>query len=199
MLIMGAEKKTAGQLFLHGKEVEIRKPADAVDRGIGYVSEDRKQLALILDMTVRENLTMAVHNKVVNRYGFLDAKKEREISKRYIDRLRIKVSSPENTVESLSGGNQQKVVISKWLATEPEILILDEPTRGIDVGAKAEVHKIITDLADRGVSIILISSEMQEVLALSDRILVIHEGKLRATLDRDEASQEKIMSAALID
>ncbi len=199
MLLMGAEKKTAGQILLHDKEVDIRKPADAVSRGIGYVSEDRKQLALILEMTVRENLTMAVHNKVTNRYGFFDARKERVIARQYIDRLRIKVSSQENIVESLSGGNQQKVVISKWLATEPEVLILDEPTRGIDVGAKAEVHKIITDLADRGVSIILISSEMQEVLALSDRILVIHEGRLKATLGREEASQEKIMSAALID
>ncbi|MFP4427359.1 MAG: sugar ABC transporter ATP-binding protein [Spirochaetaceae bacterium] len=199
MLLMGAEKKTSGQVFLHGKEVDIRTPADAVNRGIGYVSEDRKQLALILEMTVRENITMAVHNKVINRYGFFDAKRERVIAREYIDRLRIKVSSQENIVESLSGGNQQKVVISKWLATEPEVLILDEPTRGIDVGAKVEVHKIITDLADRGVSIILISSEMQEVLALSDRILVIHEGKLKATLDKEEASQEKIMSAALIE
>lgn len=199
MLLMGAEKKTEGSVFLNGEEIDIRKPSDAVERGIGYVSEDRKQLALILDMTVRENLTMAIHNKVTNRYGFLDARKERELSKQYIDRLRIKVSSQENIVESLSGGNQQKVVISKWLATEPQVLILDEPTRGIDVGAKAEVHRIITDLADRGVSIVLISSEMQEILALSDRVLVIHEGRLKATLDREEASQEKIMSAALID
>jgi len=197
MLIMGAEKKTGGQIWLDGSPVEIRKPADAVQRGIGYVSEDRKQLALVLEMSVRENVTMAVHPRILNRFGFFDADKEKEVVQQFVNRLRIKISSQENVVESLSGGNQQKVVISKWLATEPKVLILDEPTRGIDVGAKAEVHRIITDLADHGVSILLISSELQEVLALSDRVLVLHEGRLKATLDRSEATQERIMSAAL--
>jgi ABC-type sugar transport system ATPase subunit len=149
-------------------------------------------------MSVRENLTMSIHG-MVRRLGlFLSRAKENRVTDDFIASLDIKVSSREQIINNLSGGNQQKVVIAKWLATRPRILILDEPTRGIDVAAKAEVHRMISQLADQGVSIILISSELPEILALSDRVLVMHEGRVKATLDRSEASQESIMAAALM-
>ena len=196
-LIIGAEPKTSGTVALEGREVDIRHPADAVALGIAYASEDRKRLGLILPMTVRENMTMAVHDRVSNRAGLLSAAKEQEVTSRYIDRFRIKVSSSEQVVRNLSGGNQQKVVLGKWLAIKPKVLILDEPTRGIDVGAKAEVHKIMAELADEGVAILMISSELPEVLHVSDRILVLHEGRLTADIPRHEATEERIMKAAV--
>jgi ribose transport system ATP-binding protein len=196
-LLIGAERKTSGTISLEGREVDIRHPVDAVALGIGYASEDRKRLGLILPMTVRENMTMAVHEKVRNKAGLLSARKEREVTTRYIDRFRIKVSSSEQVVRNLSGGNQQKVVLGKWLAIKPKVLILDEPTRGIDVGAKAEVHKIMAELADEGVAILMISSELPEVLHVSDRILVLHEGRLTANILRAEATEERIMKAAV--
>jgi ABC-type sugar transport system ATPase subunit len=154
-------------------------------------------LGLFLPMTVREKLTMSVHNRVKNRFGLISPFREREITDGYINRLRIKVSSQEQVVRNLSGGNQQKVVLGKWLAIRPKVLILDEPTRGIDVGAKAEVHKIIAELADEGVAILMISSELSEILHVSDRILVLHEGRLTADLKREEATEELIMKAAV--
>ncbi|MCY3022199.1 MAG: ATP-binding cassette domain-containing protein [Planctomycetota bacterium] len=196
-LLMGAERKTAGTIVLNGREVRIGHPADAVRAGIGYASEDRKQLGLVLPMTVRENTTLAVHGKILNRAGLISAGKENEITDRYIEQLRIKVSSREQVTRNLSGGNQQKVVLAKWLAILPRVLILDEPTRGIDVGAKAEVHKIIADLADEGVSILVISSELPEILNISDRILVMHEGRLTGDMPREEASEERVMKAAV--
>jgi ABC-type sugar transport system ATPase subunit len=196
-LLMGADQKTAGTVQLDGRDVRIRHPADAVALGMGYASEDRKRLGLVLPMTVRENLTMSVHDRIQNRFGLISPAKEAEVTSHYIDRLRIKVSTPEQVVRNLSGGNQQKVVLGKWLAIRPKLLILDEPTRGIDVGAKAEVHKIIAELADAGVAILMISSELPEVLHVSDRILVLHEGRLTANLTRQEASEETIMRAAV--
>jgi len=194
---MGADRKTGGEVMLEGQKVEINHPADAVALGIGYASEDRKRLGLVLPMNVRENMTMSVHERIRNRLGLISAARESEITRRYVDRLRIKVSSPEQVVRNLSGGNQQKVVLGKWLAIRPKVLILDEPTRGIDVGAKAEVHKIIAELADEGVAILMISSELPEVLHVSDRILVLHEGRLTAEFSREEATEEKIMRAAV--
>jgi ABC-type sugar transport system ATPase subunit len=179
--------------------VRISSPSDAVAAGLAYIPEDRKTQALILPMCVRENLTMSIHSAVKWLGTFISARKENAVTDSYISSLGIKVSNREMVINNLSGGNQQKVVIAKWLATHPRILILDEPTRGIDVAAKAEVHRMISELADQGVSVILISSELQEVLALSDRVLVMHEGRVKAILDRAEASQETIMSAALIE
>jgi ABC-type sugar transport system ATPase subunit len=196
-LLMGAERKTNGIVLLEGQPVEINHPAQAVALGIGYASEDRKRLGLVLPMTVRENMTMSVHGRVKNRLGLLSAAREKEVTHRYIDRLRIKVSNQEQVVRNLSGGNQQKVVLGKWLAIRPKVLILDEPTRGIDVGAKAEVHKIIAELADEGVAILMISSELPEIIHVSDRILVLHEGRLTADLSREEATEERIMKAAV--
>lgn len=196
-LIMGAEKKTAGQILLDGKPVAITDPSVAVAHGIGYASEDRKRLGLILPMTVRENATMTVHRRVANRFGLISARKENAITDDFIGRLQIKVSSREQVIRNLSGGNQQKVVLAKWLAIQPRVLILDEPTRGIDVGAKAEVHKIIAELADQGVTILMISSELPEVLHVADRVLVMHEGRLTADLPREQATEENIMRAAV--
>ena len=184
---------------MRGKRTRIDSPVDAVGNGIAYLPEDRKTFGLILGMTTRDNLTLGIHRKVAAAGGFISRRKEEQVSDRFIDELHIKVENREQKAENLSGGNQQKVVIGKWLATEPQVLILDEPTRGIDVGAKAEVHRIISELADNGVGILLISSEMPEVLHLSDRILVMHEGTVTAELSREEATQELIMEAAVAD
>jgi ABC-type sugar transport system ATPase subunit len=196
-LLIGAEKKTSGTILLNGQEVSIRHPADAVAHRIGYAPEDRKTVGLVLPMTVRENTTMSVHPKIRNRFRLISAAKENEMTDDYIGKLQIKVSSREQVARNLSGGNQQKVVLAKWLAIQPQVLILDEPTRGIDVGAKAEVHRLIADLADEGVAILMISSELPEILHVCDRVLVMHEGRLTADLLREEANEERIMKAAV--
>jgi len=196
-MLIGADRRTRGRVFLEGEEVHIGSPRDAVALGIAYVPEDRKVQALVLPMSVRENLTLSIHRLLLRLRTFLSARKENEVTDRYVSALSIKISSREQRVENLSGGNQQKVVIAKGLAIRPRILILDEPTRGIDVAAKAEVHRIVAALADEGVSILLISSELHEILALSDRVLVMHEGRVKGLLARAEATPEAIMSAAL--
>jgi len=196
-LLVGADRKARGRVFLEGREVRLRSPRDAVAAGFGFVPEDRKVQALVLRMTVRENLTLAVHGAVKRLRAFLSRRKENALTDEFVRALRIKLASREQAVNDLSGGNQQKVVIARWLAARPRILVLDEPTRGIDVAAKAEVHRIVAELADRGVAILLISSELPEILALSDRVLVMHEGRAKAVLEKAEASQETIMSAAL--
>jgi len=195
-LIIGAVKKTKGEVLLNGKLVEIRSPEEAVAHGIAYLPEDRKVQSLVLNMTVRDNLTMSIHKVLTNWFGIINRTQEREITDKYIKSLDIKLTNREQAISSLSGGNQQKVVIAKWLATVPRLLILDEPTRGIDVHAKSEVHRIIAELADSGVSIVFISSELPEILELSDRVVVMREGKVCTILDRKDATQETIMSAA---
>ncbi|MCX8013454.1 MAG: ATP-binding cassette domain-containing protein, partial [Rectinema sp.] len=194
LLLIGAEQKSAGTVYLRGKKVDIRSPWQAIAQGIAYLSEDRKTKSLILQMPVRANITMAIHHAISGTFGTLNRRKELEITSHYTKLLEIKTSGPEQLVNNLSGGNQQKVVLAKWLATKPSILILDEPTRGIDVHAKAEVHKIITELADNGTSIILISSELPEIVALSDRVVVMHEGQVKSVLEKHDISQERIMS-----
>src|SRR5271165_5144903 len=197
LLLMGVKKKTSGTLLFNGRKTAINHPSGAVSHHMGYASEDRKRFGLVLPMTVRENITMTIHSAILDRLGLISAAKEKVVTDRYIDMLDIKVSSREQITRNLSGGNQQKVVIAKWLAIQPLVLILDEPTRGIDVGAKAEVHKIIADLADKGVAVIVISSELPEVLRLADRILVMHEGRVTADLLRGEATEQSIMKAAV--
>jgi inositol transport system ATP-binding protein len=197
-ILIGAESRTKGKVSIDGREIRIDSPSDAIRVGIAYLPEDRKMQALILPMSVRENLTMSIHRLVLRMRVFISRRKENAVTDSYVASLDIKISDREQVINNLSGGNQQKVVIAKCLATEPRILILDEPTRGIDVAAKAEVHRMISELADRGVSILLISSELPEILALSDRVLVMHEGRVKAILEGSEASQETIMSAALI-
>jgi inositol transport system ATP-binding protein len=197
-MLIGAGPRTRGRVLLDGKELRIRSPHDALRHGIAYVPEDRKVQALILSMSVRENLTLAIHDSLRRGWFFLSRRKEAKVTDDYIDRLRIKISSPERLVSELSGGNQQKVVLAKWLATRPRILILDEPTRGIDVAVKAEVHRIIAGLAEQGVAILLISSELPEILALSDRVLVMDRGRVKKVLASDNVTQETILSAALV-
>ena len=181
--IFGADPIDAGRIYVKGKEVRINSPQDAVAAGIGLLTEDRKQQGLCLHMNVRDNVAMAVLGKltpgpVTNR------KKEASLTQRFIQSLNIKASSQEQLAINLSGGTQQKVVLSKWLATGPSVLIFDEPTRGIDVGAKVEIYKLINDLARQGVAILMISSELPEVLGMSDRIMVIGGGRVRGFLSR---------------
>jgi inositol transport system ATP-binding protein len=197
-MLIGADPRTRGRVFLDGKEVHIRSPRAAVAHGIAYVPEDRKLQALILAMSVRENLTLAILRTLRRFWLFLSGRKETAVTDDHIKALRIKVASREQVVNDLSGGNQQKVVLAKWLATAPRILILDEPTRGIDVAVKAEVHRIIGELAAQGVAIVVISSELPEILALSDRVLVMDSGRVKRVIDKRDATQETIMSAALL-
>jgi ABC-type sugar transport system ATPase subunit len=196
-LIIGAEKRSSGIIRMYGRETNIASPVEAVKNKIAYLTEDRKTLGMVLDMTTRENITISILDRLKTCLSFINRKRENAVSDEFIAKLQIKVDTREQIVKNLSGGNQQKVVIGKWLATEPEVLILDEPTRGIDVGTKAEVHRIIAELADNGVAILLISSELPEILKLSDRIMVMNEGAVTAVMSREEATQERIMEAAV--
>jgi ABC-type sugar transport system ATPase subunit len=195
-LICGADSKTSGTVLIDGKAVKINKPSEAVQQGIGWVPEDRKQQGLILGMDVKQNITLAVINRISNLIGTINAKQERSITEQFVAALSIATSSIAKVVSSLSGGNQQKVVLSKWLASQPRILILDEPTRGIDVGAKAEVHALMSRLAQQGIAILMISSEMSEIIGMSDRVIVMCQGRVTGEFQRSELSQERIMSAA---
>lgn len=193
MSIFGAYgRKVVGQLMLDGKKVTITNPKDAIRHGIGYLSEDRKQYGLVMGMDVKNNTTMASLEKISPR-GIINQNEEIRISENYVKELRTKTPSVEQKAGNLSGGNQQKVVLAKWLMAEPVVLILDEPTRGIDVGAKFEIYNIMNTLAAQGVSIIMISSELPEVLGMSDRVLIMHEGRFNGELSRDEATPEKVM------
>ena len=193
--IFGADPKESGDIYINGKKVEINSPQDAVRNGIGYLSEDRKQFGIVVQKTVAENSTMANLENFM-RGLFIHKEKEAEVAQKYVDSLATKTPSVEQLVVNLSGGNQQKVVIAKWLVKDCEILIFDEPTRGIDVGAKNEIYKLMNRLAAEGKSIIMISSEMTEILRMSDRVLVMCEGKKTGELDIQEATQETIMTLA---
>jgi putative multiple sugar transport system ATP-binding protein len=182
----------SGRVWLDGKEVNLSSVATAIDAGLAYVTEDRKQLGLILDSDVRKNITLASLGRVA-RHGIIDDMSELRVASDYRNRMRIRCSDVYQMSGHLSGGNQQKVVLSKWLFTDPEILILDEPTRGIDIGAKYEIYSIINELADAGKAVIMISSEMPELLGICDRICVMNEGAFVGEFDRAEATQEKIM------
>ena len=195
-VIFGMRNKTSGNIFIEDKAVDIKHPQTAIDNRIAFVSEDRKSLGLVLGMTIRENITLSSLGKV-SRSSFISNRYESWLSDDYIEMLQIKTPSGEQIVRNLSGGNQQKVVVSKWLATKPSILILDEPTRGIDVGAKKEIHSIINDLAQEGMAVILVSSDLPEVIGMSDRVVVMHEGQIKGVLGRDEVNQETIMSTAI--
>ena len=166
-------------------------------QGMGFVPEDRKLQGLVLGMSVGKNTTLAALKAVANKAGFINHKQEKEMADKFVKALEVKTPSNDLLVKNLSGGNQQKVVIAKWLANNPDILILDEPTRGIDVGAKKEIHQLMSDLANQGVAIIMISSELPEVLGMSDRVVVMHEGRIKGELDRSEADQVSIMKMAV--
>lgn len=194
--IFGADRIDKGTIRLNGKPVRIRSPQDARNLGIGYVPEDRKVQGLVLGMTVRDNVTLAVLRQLAHVGHVVDRSVLEEVARRYIHELHLRPPQTDLPVGSLSGGNQQKVVLAKWLAVDLKVLLLDEPTRGIDVGAKAEIHGLIDELAHRGMAILLISSELPEVLAMSDRILVMSEGRLVGELSREEATQERILALA---
>jgi ribose transport system ATP-binding protein len=194
--LVGADKKEAGTVRVHGREVSIAHPADAAQAGIGYLSEDRKRYGLLLGRNVRDNVVLASMPAFTNRGGFVLDKMIGKAAADYIARLRIRTPSGSQLVQNLSGGNQQKTVVAKWLVRDCEVLIFDEPTRGIDVGAKDEIYALLNDLAAEGKAIIMISSELAEVLRMSHRIAVMCEGRITAILDNADATQEKIMHYA---
>ena len=193
--LFGADPKTSGDIYVNGEKVTINSPQDAVKHGIGYLSEDRKRFGIVVQKTVTENSTLASMEDYMKGI-FIDKSKEKKVTEKYIEELKTKTPSPEQLVVNLSGGNQQKVVIAKWLVKNCDILIFDEPTRGIDVGAKNEIYKLMNRLASEGKSIIMISSEMTEILRMSDRIIVMCEGEKTGEFDISEATQEYIMDKA---
>ncbi len=193
--LFGTEPATSGTIKLDGKVVTIRSPDAAMALGIGYVPEDRKEHGLVLAMSIADNITLPVIATFA-RGGWLDAKRERAAAADGAKQLEVKMSGVEQQAGQLSGGNQQKVVLAKWLGTHPRVLILDEPTRGIDVGTKAAVHALMSSLAAQGMAILMISSELPEILGMSDRILVMREGRLTGQFSRAEATQEQLMAAA---
>ena len=194
--IFGITPAQSGQILIEGKPVRIRHPGDAMRLGIAYVPEERGSQGLIRQMSIRQNISLAVL-RALTRGPFIDRQGERSLAERMIDTLNIRAYSTNQIVNKLSGGNQQKVVVGKWLASQPRILIMDEPTRGIDVGAKAEVHRLMSQLAQQGMAILMISSEMPEILGMSDRVVVMREGRVVGEFSREEATQEKVATAMM--
>ena len=194
-LLFGVDAPDRGKVWVDGKEVRVRHPADAIREGIAFVTENRKEEGLVLSLSVRENLSLPNLDALSAR-GVIRGEKEKRLVEESIRRLSIKTAGPGQEVRFLSGGNQQKVVIGKWLATSPRVLILDEPTRGVDIGAKEEIYRLMNRLTREGMAILLISSDLPEVLGMSDRVLVMHRGRIAAEFKREEATQEKILAAA---
>ena len=194
--IFGLTPADGGEILVRGNLARIGSPSDAIAHGIAYVPEDRRRHGVVLGMSVCENVTLAALREL-SRFGALDFRREREVATDYAQRLGVKAASIRSLVSTLSGGNQQKVALSRWLVTRPILLILDEPTQGIDVGAKSEIHALMTDLAAQGAAILMISSEMPEILGMSDRIAVMHGGTIVSVLDRAEATPERILARAL--
>ena len=194
--IFGLEKPDSGKIFVNGKEVHISNPVKALDYGIAYLPEDRQTQGLVLPMNITQNITLPILSQFT-KLSWINRKKEIKEAKKYADTLNIRAPGLWQKVMQLSGGNQQRVVLAKWLATNPKILMLDEPTRGIDVGAKASVHEFMSELASQGMAIALISSELPEVLGMSDKIIVMCEGRVTAEFMREEATQDKVLAAAV--
>ena len=193
--IFGLASHMTGDVYVDGERVNIKSPVDALKYGIALVPESRKEEGLYKVQSVRFNSTIEVLKEFIRNLS-VDAKKEEEITQKYIDMMATKTPSQEQVIGNLSGGNQQKVMIGRWLATNPKILILDEPTRGVDVGAKAEIYTIMNDLVKQGMSIIMISSELPEIINMSDRIYVMNEGRVTGCLDHESVTQESIMQLA---
>jgi ribose transport system ATP-binding protein len=196
-LVYGADPKTSGEIFVKGKKVNIRHSKDAIANGIGYLSEDRKRFGLILGLSVTDNTVMASYDLAKLHKGiFVNEKNCEETANEYVRKLKTKTPSVKQLVKNLSGGNQQKAVLARWMLLTPQILILDEPTRGIDVGAKYEIYSLMEQMAQEGKAVIMISSEMPELLGMSDRIAVMCEGHLSGILDGKDATDEKVMYLA---
>jgi rhamnose transport system ATP-binding protein len=196
-VLFGLAPADRGEILLKGRPVTIASPTQAVELGIAYLPEDRRRHGVILDMPVSANTTLTILGRISKMAGMIDFARERELSADFVRRMGTKTSSVDTLVGNLSGGNQQKVALSKWLATEPSLVILDEPTQGVDIGAKAEIHRQIGELAARGLAIILISSELMELLGMSDRIAVMQGGRIAGVLDRVAATQENVLALAL--
>jgi rhamnose transport system ATP-binding protein len=194
--IFGLTPADSGEIRLRGESIVIDSPSVAIRRGIGYVPEDRPRHGAILEMSIAANTSLASLRKVAS-HGLIDRSRERGLAESFVKQLRIKTPSVDIETGALSGGNQQKVALARWLAIDPAVLILDEPTQGVDVGSKAEIHSLMADLAERGLAIVMISSELPELLGMSDRIAVMHAGTIRGTLDRKDATQQAILSLAL--
>jgi len=196
--IFGADPKDTGRITLDGRPLQINSPTDAVKAGIGFLPEDRKEQGTIGSMSVRKNVTMPSLWERFSRFGFIKQAEEKKIALDLIEKLAIKTNSTETDVTDLSGGNQQKVVLAKWLGTDCRVIILDEPTRGVDVGAKVEIYNLINELAAAGLAIIVISSEMMEVIGICDRVLVMRQGQIQGVLEKDELTEENIMTLAIV-
>lgn len=191
--LIGADKVDEKEIYINGTKVDIKSPFEALGFSIALIPEDRKNQGLVLEASVKDNVSLSALKKITNKYSFIDSEKEKNVVEKYVSSLKIKTPDIDRAVKNLSGGNQQKVVIAKCLNTGCKILIFDEPTRGIDVGAKAEIYKLMKELVDNGISIIMISSELPEVIGMSDRILVMYKGKITGEISAKEATQEKIM------
>jgi rhamnose transport system ATP-binding protein len=194
-VLFGIDRADAGEVLVAGKRADITSPKDAMRLGIVYVPEDRHEQGLVLDFSIAANVSLPIVQRL-SHLLVVDRAEEAHLAADYSKQLQVRSTGVDQAASGLSGGNQQKVVIAKWLATKPTVLLLDEPTQGVDIGAKAEVHRIISQLAAQGMAIVLISSELLEVLGMADRVVVLHEGRIAAEFGRDEASQERIMAAA---
>jgi rhamnose transport system ATP-binding protein len=194
-VLFGIDRRDEGLIRLGGQAVSFANPSEAMDAGIAYLPEDRHQEGLVLDFSIAQNVTLPILPRLFPRL-LVRSSTERRVADEYTRQFNVRMTGVDQLVGALSGGNQQKVVLAKWLASKPRVLILDEPTRGIDIGAKVEVHRIISELAASGLGIILISSDLPEVLAMSDRILVLHEGRITAEIPRGRATEERVMFAA---
>ena len=193
--IFGNLPTVAGKIYINGKEKAIRNPRHAIKAGIGFITEDRKTEGLLLEKSIAENIEICNFGKTANM-GVRSKSKRAKLVQQGIEDFHIKCFGPEHECGNLSGGNQQKVVLAKWVATDPKILILDEPTRGVDIGAKKEIYSVINDLAAKGVAVVMVSSELPEVLGMSDRIMVVHEGHVTGIIDAATADQAKVMTLA---
>ncbi|NTU55031.1 MAG: sugar ABC transporter ATP-binding protein, partial [Anaerolineales bacterium] len=193
--VFGADKRDSGDILVDNKMVNIRMPQDAIQVGLGYLPEDRKLQGLFLKMAIRTNIS-AANIACISRNGFVQDKAEKDLARQYVEQLNIRTPSIDQFARNLSGGNQQKVIIAKWLAVKPKVLIVDEPTRGVDVGAKIEIYNLLRKMVAEGLAVIMISSELPEILGMSDRIVVIREGHVAGELECADATEEKIMALA---
>ena len=193
--LFGTTDHVTGTVKMNGKEVIIQSPKDAIENGIVYVPEERQKQGIVLELPIYQNISLPQMDRLA-KHGNLDQKSEMSLARQYCERLQVKASCWEEKVMNLSGGNQQKVVIAKWLATNPKVIILDEPTKGIDIGSKAAVHEFMSELVDSGLAVIMVSSELPEIMGMSDRILVMNEGLIVSELSRADATPEKVVSLA---
>ena len=196
--IIGADHMKGGEVYLEGRKLTIHSPHDAMEQGIVLVPEDRKLQGIISNFSVAENINVSMLDQHSNRFGFLDAKADEKTAEAGIRDFRIKTPSPDKKIVELSGGNQQKAIVARWISTKPKVLILDEPTKGIDVGAKSEFYNMICSFAKQGLGVILISSELPEVIGLSDRIIVMKGRQISGEVMREEASETQLLSLAMI-